>query len=52
MHANRTLRRIGLSVVLLVAILSQATWTLAGTTGGLSGTVTGDKGAPDRGCLC
>ena len=49
MHADRTLRRTGLSVVLLVAILSQATWTLAGTTGGLSGTVTGDKGAPIAG---
>ena len=49
MHANRTLRRAGLSLVLLVSILSQATWTLAGTTGGLSGTVSGDKGAPVAG---
>ncbi len=51
MYANRTLRRAGLSLLLLVSILSQATWTLAGTTGGLSGTVTDEKGVPVAGAI-
>ncbi len=38
---NRTtFRRAVLAVVLLVSMLCQGTWALAGTTGGLSGTVT------------
>ncbi len=35
-----TFRRAALAVVLLVSMLCQGTWALAGTTGGLSGTVT------------
>ncbi|HTU69692.1 MAG TPA: TonB-dependent receptor [Candidatus Baltobacteraceae bacterium] len=35
--------------MLLVAFLFQGTWALAGTTGGLSGTVTNEAGAPVAG---
>src|ERR1700740_1197919 len=37
-----------LSVLALIAafVTSQVTWALAGTTGGVSGTVTDDTGAP------
>jgi hypothetical protein len=44
-----SLRRVAVALLLLVAFLSQGTWALAGTTGGLSGTVTDDKGAPVAG---
>src|SRR5271155_3910479 len=37
---RRSLRHVGTALLLLVAVMSQETWTLAGTTGGLSGTVT------------
>ncbi|HUA07768.1 MAG TPA: TonB-dependent receptor [Candidatus Acidoferrales bacterium] len=44
------LRRILTAAILLVAMLSQETWALAGTTGGLSGTVRSvDNGAPIAG---
>src|SRR5437868_7063957 len=37
------------AVMLLVMMLGQGTWALAGTTGGLSGTLTDDKHAPVAG---
>ncbi|MDQ6930397.1 MAG: TonB-dependent receptor [Candidatus Eremiobacteraeota bacterium] len=40
---------VGIALMLLVAFLLQGTWALAGTTGGLSGSVTDDKGAPVSG---
>lgn len=46
MSNKRTLRQVAVAVMLLVAFLFQGTWALAGTTGGLSGTVTDDSGAP------
>jgi Carboxypeptidase regulatory-like domain/TonB dependent receptor len=49
MENRRTLRRVVVALVLLVAFLSQGTWALAGTTGGLSGQVLDDKGAPVAG---
>ncbi|HEY1681836.1 MAG TPA: TonB-dependent receptor [Candidatus Tumulicola sp.] len=49
MSTSRTLRRAGLAVALLVAFLVQGTWVLAGTTGGLSGQVTDETGAPVAG---
>lgn len=49
MNNTHTLRRIVVSLVLLVAFLCQGTWALAGTTGGLSGQVTDEKGAPVAG---
>jgi hypothetical protein len=49
MNNRRTLRQVVVALVLLVAFLCQGTWALAGTTGGLSGQVTGDKGAPVAG---
>ena len=49
MENRRTLRQVVVALVLLVAFLSQGTWALAGTTGGLSGVVTDDKGAPVAG---
>src|SRR5579863_5198206 len=36
---RRTLRHLGTALLLLVAFFSQATWTLAGVTGGLTGSV-------------
>lgn len=42
----RTLRRMVTALLLLAAFLLQGTWALAGTTGGLSGTVVDDNGAP------
>jgi len=37
------------AVLLLVGMVGQGTWALAGTTGGLSGVVTSDSGAPVSG---
>ena len=45
MTSRKTLRQVGITLMLLVTFLVQGTWALAGTTGGLSGTVTDDKGA-------
>lgn len=42
----RTLRRMVTALLVLAAFLLQGTWALAGTTGGLSGTVVDDSGAP------
>jgi Carboxypeptidase regulatory-like domain/TonB dependent receptor len=49
MNNKSSLRQVVMALVLLVAFLSQGTWALAGTTGGLSGQVTGDNGAPVAG---
>ncbi len=49
MKTSRTLRHVVMAVALLVAFLAQATWVLAGTTGGLSGQVTDETGAPVAG---
>ncbi len=49
MHSKRTLRQVAVTLLLLVAFLFQGTWALAGTTGGLSGTVTDEAGAPVSG---
>jgi hypothetical protein len=46
MISIRTLRQVAVAMFLLVAILFQGTWALAGTTGGLTGIVTDEKGAP------
>ena len=51
MKFQRTLRRVAVALLLLVAILFQGTWALAGTTGGLNGTVTDTKGAPVVGAV-
>jgi len=45
MNPKRTLRHVGIALMLLVAFLVQGTWALAGTTGGISGTVSDEKGA-------
>ena len=45
MNKKRTLRQVAVALMLLVAFLFQGTWALAGTTGGLSGQVTDEKGA-------
>jgi hypothetical protein len=49
MKKQRTLRHVIVALTLLVAILCQGTWALAGTTGGLNGQVTDDTGAPVAG---
>src|SRR5580704_15244962 len=49
MNSKRTLRQVAVALLLLVAFLFQGTWALAGTTGGVSGTVTDDSGAPVAG---
>jgi Carboxypeptidase regulatory-like domain/TonB dependent receptor/TonB-dependent Receptor Plug Domain len=49
MNNRRAFRRVVVALVLLLAFLSQGTWTLAGTTGGMSGQVSDDKGAPVAG---
>jgi len=49
MSTSRTLRQVVVALALLVALLSQATWVLAGTTGSLSGIVTDENGAPIAG---
>ncbi len=41
-----SLRNVAVALTMLVAFLVQGTWALAGTTGGLSGVVTDEKGAP------
>ncbi len=46
MNPKRTLRRVGVALMLLVAFLFQGTWALAGTTGGISGYVRETSGAP------
>ncbi len=46
MRTTPSLRHVITAVLLLVALLCQGTWTLAGTTGTLSGVVAGDNGAP------
>ncbi len=51
MKFQRTLRRVAVALMLLVAFLFQGTWALAGTTGGLNGTVTDTKGAPVVGAV-
>ena len=43
---QRTLRRAVVTVSLLVAFLSQGTWTLAGVTGNIQGSVKDASGAP------
>jgi hypothetical protein len=48
--SRSTLRHLGTAVVLLVALFCQETWALAGTTGGLTGTVLdADTSAPIAG---
>ena len=49
MISKRTLRQVGVALMLLVAFLVQDTWALAGTTGGLSGNVKDDASAPVSG---
>lgn len=49
MQTISILRRTATALGLLVALLSQGTWALAGTTGGLSGVVSGAHGAPIAG---
>ena len=49
MNNKGSLRQVVVALVLLVAFFSQVTWALAGTTGGLSGQVTDEKGAPVAG---
>ena len=47
----RTLRRVTIAVMVLVAFLFQGTWALAGTTGSLSGVVQDGSGAPVAGAV-
>ncbi len=49
MTRKGTLRQVAVALLLLVAFLFQGTWALAGVTGGLSGVVQDDKGAPVAG---
>ncbi len=49
MSTKRTLRQVAVAAILLVAFLFQGTWALAGTTGGLTGQVTDEAGAPIAG---
>ncbi len=46
---SKTLRTPIVAMLLMVALLCQGTWALAGTTGGLSGIVTDSSGAPVAG---
>ncbi len=46
MTPKRTLRQVGIALMLLVAFLIQGTWALAGTTGGLSGVVSDEHNRP------
>ncbi|HUN28909.1 MAG TPA: TonB-dependent receptor [Alphaproteobacteria bacterium] len=46
MTSKRTIRQVAVALMLLVAFLLQGTWALAGTTGGLSGTVRDESGKP------
>ena len=47
--SHRSLRQIVTAIALLVAFLSQGTWALAGTTGGVIGSVTDQTGKPVAG---
>jgi hypothetical protein len=47
--SGRSYRKVAVTLLILVAVLFQVTWALAGTTGGISGTVTDEKGAPVAG---
>ncbi len=49
MRSSRTLRRVGLAMLLSVGFLLQGTWALAATTGGLGGVIQDDTGAPVAG---
>jgi hypothetical protein len=46
MRSSRTLRRVALAAIFAVAFLFQGTWALAGVTGGITGVVHDDHGAP------
>ena len=46
MKSQRALRQVIATAMLLIMVLVQETWALAGTTGGISGRVTDDKGTP------
>ncbi|MFY9720490.1 MAG: carboxypeptidase regulatory-like domain-containing protein, partial [Candidatus Cybelea sp.] len=46
MKLQRTLRVASVLLLLLAGFLSQETWTLAGVTGNMSGTIRDDAGAP------
>ena len=49
MKSKQTLRRVTVALMLLVAFLIQGTWALAGTTGGVTGTVRTSDGTPIAG---
>jgi hypothetical protein len=49
MTSKRTIRQVAVALMLLVGLLFQGTWALAGTTGGLGGYVTDDQGKPVAG---
>ncbi len=49
MKSTRSLRRLTVALMLLVAFFVQGTWVLAGTTGGVSGTIKDEDGAPIAG---
>ena len=51
MKHQRTLRRVAVALMLLVAFLFQGTWALAGTVGSITGTVTTKAGQPLAGAL-
>ena len=46
MTSKRTIRQVAVALMLLVAFLLQGTWALAGTTGGITGSVKDDSGKP------
>lgn len=46
MRSSRTLRRVAFAAILTAGFLFQGTWALAATTGGLTGVVHDDTGAP------
>lgn len=46
MKSQRTSRQVAVALLLFVAFLLQETWALAGTTGGINGTVMDETGAP------
>src|ERR1700739_786564 len=46
---RRSFRRVAVAAALLGACLLQGTWALAGTTGGVAGTVTDQSGHPVAG---
>lgn len=49
MRSSRTLRRVAFAAILAVGFLCQGTWALAATTGGITGVVHDDTGAPIAG---